>query len=93
MWKLIKIVIPKVKVYWKELAFCMKYSIETVEAFDRDGKDLYESCLKLFIDWLNSSHGPTPKTYKTLLEHIKEVDNLTTASREIKMELIICKDK
>ena len=93
MWELLNIVIPKIKAHWKDLAYCMRYSPGEVEAFNRDAKDLHECCEKLFIDWLNTDHEPTPKTYQTLLKHIKKVRNLTATSKAVEDELIEGKDK
>ena len=89
MWKLIKIVVPKVMAKWRMLAFCMKYKIHEVNAFERGSHgDLHKCCETFFENWLATDHGPTPKTYQTLLSHIKEVDNLTAVSEEIEKELI-----
>ena len=88
MWELIEFVIPKVKAQWKELAFCMRYSIEEVDGFARDGKGLHDCCKKLFMNWLNTDHGTKPKNYKTLLKYIRYIDNLTAAAETIEKELI-----
>ena len=88
VWKLIKIVVPKVMAQWKYLAFCMTYKIEEVNAFRKDSQDVKECCEKLFENWLTTGHNPVPKTYKTLLNHIKEVDTLTAVSVEIEKELL-----
>ena len=93
MWELTKIVIPKVKAHWEELAYSMRYSVGEVNALKRDGKDLHDCCKRLFINWLTTSHGPKPKTYKTLLSHIKEIDDLITESEAIEKELIKGKEK
>ena len=88
MWELTKIIIPKIKAHWKELAYCMRYSIGEVEAFDKEGKNnLHECCEKLFVNWLTTSHGPEPKTYETLLNHIKKIDILTAEVEGIEQKL------
>ena len=86
MWELIKIVIPKIQVEWESLAYCMRYSPQEVKGFKRE--DLKECCKNLFHNWLSTKHGPKPKTYQTLLEYIKKIDELATASEEIEKELI-----
>ena len=93
MWELTEIVIPKIKTHWEDLAYCMRYSAGEVEAFDREGKDLHECCKKMFINWLSTDHGPKPKTYETLLKHIKKISNLTSAFEAIEKELIEGKSK
>ena len=88
MWELIQIVIPKIKAEWRNLAFCMRYKPEDVNAFQKVSQSLEECCQKLFENWLTTSHGPIPKTYQTLLNHIRKVDRLAAASKAIEKELI-----
>ena len=47
MWLLIKIVIPKVKASWINLAYSMGYSVNVVKGFEGDGSSLDEQCRKL----------------------------------------------
>ena len=93
MYELINIVIPKMKAQWQNLAYAMKYEIGEVNAFDKDGRDLEGGCKNLFTNWLTTGHGPTPKTYETLLKYIKKVNELTAAREEIEKELIKGNDK
>ena len=93
MFELIEIVAPKMMAEWKSLAFCMRYTPAYVAAFERDAKDIKECCEKLFNDWVTTDHGPKPKTYETLLKHIKKINNLTAASETIEKDLIEGKDK
>ena len=88
MFELTEIVIPKITVKWESLAFCMRYKPREVKAFRKDSQDLNECCMKLFSDWIESSHGPKPKTYQTLLNCINKINNLTAASEEIERDLI-----
>ena len=88
MWELKSIFTPKIKAHWKDLAYCMRYSPEEVEAFQKDSVDLNEHCEKVFVNWLTTDHAPKPKTYKTLLTYIKKIDDLTSASEAIEKELI-----
>ena len=93
MFELIEIVAPKMMAEWESLAYCMRYTTAEVAAFKKDAKDLKECCRNLFDNWLTTSHGPKPKTYQTLLEHIKKIDNLKAASEAIEKGLIEGKDK
>ena len=93
MFELIEIVAPKMMAEWESLAFCMRYTPTEVAAFNKDAKDLKECCKNLFKNWLTTSHGPKPKTYQTLLKHIKKIKNLAEASEAIEKELIEGKDK
>jgi len=88
MWELNEIVVPKINAEWKDLAYCMRYKPEEVEGFRNDSKDSKECCEKLFTNWLRTGHGPTPKTYQTLLKCIKKINRLTAMSKTIEEELI-----
>ena len=79
-----KIVIPRIKAKWKNVAFSMKYSSLTIEAIERESYDLEECCQMLFTKWLSTSHHPT---WKALLDYIKDVDDLVAAAEEIENEL------
>ena len=92
MWELTEIVAPKVMAEWESLAYRMRYSPEEVKAFKRDSQDVKECCKKLFDNWLTTAHGPKPKTYLTLLNCIKKIDELTSTSEVIEKELIKGKD-
>ena len=87
MHELIEIVIPKIMDKWERLAYCMRYKPGEVKAFKKDTNDLKECCMELFSNWLTTDHGPTPKTYQTLLNHIENVKDLAAASEAIKKEL------
>ena len=87
MWKLIKIVLPKVEAEWEYLAYAMEYHINTVQTIKKDCQTSGDCCKKLFEDWLTTSRGVQPTTWDKLLERIKEVDSLKTATEAIKEEL------
>ena len=93
MFELSEYVIPKVMSKWERLAYCMRYEHTDVEAFRRDSQDINQCCTKLFGNWLETSHGPIPKTYQTLLNCIKKINDLTSASEEIERDLIEGKHK
>ena len=72
----------------------MRYNIANVEAIDKEGNsNLHECCEKLFVNWLSTSHGPEPKTYETLLNHIRKIDTLTAESEAIEKKLTEGKGK
>ena len=90
MWDLIRIVIPEVKASWVNLAYSMGYSVNAVSGFEKDGRDSGEQCRKLFENWLTTGQGCTPKTWQTLLDHLKQINELTAAV--IVKELSNCKE-
>ena len=88
MFELIEFVIPKILAEWETVAYSMRYDPNDVQAFKRGTHDANEWCKKLFSNWITTGHGPTPKTYQTLLHHIKKIGNLKTASEAIEKELV-----
>ena len=92
MFELTKIVIPKIKAHWRDLASAMRYDIEDVDGFEEDGKNTKERCEKLLTNWLKTDHPPKSKTYQTLLKYIKKVDGLVATSKEIEERLLKGKD-
>ena len=88
MFELTEIVAPKIMAEWESLAFCMRYTPADVAAFSKDAKNSRECCRNLFNNWVTTDHGPKPKTYQTLLKHIKKINNLKAASEAIEKDLI-----
>ena len=87
MWNLIKIVVPKVKAEWEDLAYSMEYDIATIEEIEEHNSNSENCCVALFADWLHTDHGATPKTWSTLLQKIKDVDSLAATVDDIKRQL------
>ena len=88
MWELIKIIIPKIKAEWESLAYCMRYTMQEVKVFRKDSQDSSECCRCLLENWISTDRGPKPKTYQTLLNHIKKIDNLKLTAATVEKELI-----
>ena len=88
MWELIQIVIPKIKAEWESLAYCMRYTTHQVHGFKKDSHDSAECCINLLSNWIVTDHGPKPKTYQTLLKHIRKIRGLTAASEAVEKQLI-----
>ena len=78
-----KIVIPEIKAEWEDVAYALGYKIVTVQAIKAEHKELKKCCRELFIDWLSTNHGVSPKTWSTLLEKLKEVEDLSAATDDI----------
>ena len=88
MYELIEIVIPKIMTQWETLAYCMRYKPSDVKGFRVDFQDHKQCCKELFSNWITTDNGPKPKTYQTLLNHIKKVTDIAAESDTIKEELI-----
>ena len=88
MGELNKIVIPKIAAEWEDVGFALLYDISTVNNIkEKHKEDPKKCCRELFIDWLSTSHGVSPKNWSILLEKIKEVESLTRATEQILEEL------
>ena len=83
-----KIVIPKIQAEWEYVAYALRYQIPTVKAIKAKCNDNPKKCCKeLFEDWLSTDHGAGPKTWSTLLDKLKEVEDLAAATNDIMNEL------
>ena len=83
-----KIVIPRIKAEWEDVAYALEYDISEVQGIQaKYNSDPKKCCRELFIDWLSTHHGVGPKTWSTLLEKLKEVGDLAAATDEIEKEL------
>ena len=87
MWNLTKIVIPKIKARWEDVAYSMGYDVYFVEATKEEFSKLDKRCRQVFTDWLTTSHGPTPKTWEILLSKLKDVNDLVAAVESIEKAL------
>ena len=78
---LMRIVIPKIMYEWVHIAVALRYDIYKIEAIRVEGHgDPKECCQKFFMDWLATINGAKagPKVWSTLLDVIKEVDEIAT---------------
>ena len=89
---LLNIVIPKIEAKWRDVAHHMRYQLYEIDAIATDHHNVRDCCVKLLTDWLTTRHPPTPKTWQTLLDHLKHVDDLTAAVEEIEKQLVNCKE-
>ena len=89
MHQLNKIVVPNVSADWKDVAYALGYDVQTVRCITNTHNGNSTKCCKeLFHDWLMTSHGNEPKTWQTLLNALKEVEQLVTVTKQITKELI-----
>ena len=86
--KLQEIVVPEVKAEWYSLAISMEYNIPEISALKKNHEGVQERCIGLFVDWLQTPNGCTPKTWKTLLGRIKGVSNLFASEQRIREKLL-----
>ena len=88
MSELVKIVIPKVAAHWNTLAYCLEFEIETVKFIEvKYSNNPEKSCKEVFIHWLTSNEGISPKNWEVLLKTLKEITELMAISEQIEKEL------
>ena len=81
MHQLNKIVVPRIKSEWKDVAYSMGYKVHDLKTIEKDcHHDSKECCQDMLAKWLTTSKHPT---WSKLLEYIKEVDDLVAAAEEI----------
>ena len=91
MWKLTRYVIPKIMDHWEDVALhslCYDDSmVTTIKA--ECASDPERCCNELFKNWLRTQNGVSPKTWKTVLTQLKEVEELADEVEEIAQMLIL----
>ena len=79
-----RIVVPKVSAEWEDIAYALQYDIPTVEQISVQHNDNPTKCCKeLFKNWLATDNGTKPKIWQTLLDKLKEVENLHSITDDI----------
>ena len=86
MFFLMKIVIPRIMIYWQDIAYALQYDISTVQEI-RVKEDPKQCCQELLEDWLSTSNGARPKVWSTLLNALREVHDLSRITKDIIVEV------
>ena len=86
---LVMYVIPKVEARWEDIAYAvLDYDIPTVDSIRQNHQSNVRGCCRaLFENWLSTAHGIKPKTWSTLLTHLKKVEEFTVVTEMIEEEL------
>ena len=83
-----KIVFPEIAAEWRKVADFLDYNIATIKLIAETGnKDPMKCCTELFDDWLTTDNGVAPKTWSTLIETLKEIDQLSGVAEHIEESL------
>ena len=81
MFDITKIVIPKIMIQWEYIAEALRYDLAIIEAIKvKEGRDPKKCCREFFKDWLMTNNGAKagPKVWSTLLDTLKEVDEIAS---------------
>ena len=85
MFDLTKIVIPKIMNKWEYIAEALRYDLATIDAIkDKERDDPKRCCRVFFKDWLTTNNGAKagPKVWSTLLDTLKQVDEISADTTE-----------
>ena len=80
MFDLTKIVVPKIMNEWEYIAEAFRYDLATIKAIkEKETEDAKKCCREFFKDWLMTNNGANagPKVWSTLLDTLKEVDEIS----------------
>ena len=70
---------------WEYVAEALRYDIPTINSIkERERGVAKKCCREFFKDWLESNHGVKagPKVWSTLLDTLKEVDEIADGTIE-----------
>ena len=85
MFDLTKIVIPKIMNEWEYIAYGFYYDLAIIKSIkDKERENPKRCCEEFFKDWLTTDHGAEagPKTWSTLLDELKQIDDIATDIKE-----------
>ena len=75
-----KIVISRIMNEWEDIADALRYDLATIQAIkDKEHGDPKKCCREFFRDWLMTNNGAKagPKVWSTLLDALKEADEIS----------------
>ena len=85
---LLTIVVPKTAAHWDTLAYCLDFEVSRVKIITKQYSNDPETCCKeVFVHWLTSDEGISPKTWGVLIKALKEIKKLTAATEQIEKAL------
>ena len=89
MMDLNRYVVPKIAAEWEDVAYALRFKIPTVNSINQKNYSNPKKCCKeLFKVWLSTDQGVSPKTWATLLNKLKQVEELTATVEYISQELL-----
>ena len=84
-----RIVVSKVSAAWEDIAYALQYDIPDVQKISKKHEDNPTKCCKeLFKSWLATDNGVKPKIWQTLLNKLKEIEELHEETEDIIEKLI-----
>ena len=89
MMDLNRYVIPRIAAEWEDVAYALHFDIPTVDSIhQRYHSDPKRCCKELFKVWLSRNEGVSPKIWATLLNQLKQIEELTATEEHIRQKLL-----
>ena len=83
-----EVVVPRIAAQWNKVADYLEYEIEYKQVILKKGHhDPMDCCEILLEDWLSSNRGVSPKSWSKLIEVLKGIKCLHSATETIVKEL------
>jgi len=68
-------VAPRIATQWVEIGYCLKIEEHDLDIIENETHgDLRVACRKMMRKWLSSAKGRTPKTWRTFIQALLELD-------------------
>ena len=67
---------------WSELAYALKFDNHDVETIGRNNRNVKDGCTVMLGNWLDGQGERGPRTWRTLLEALRDID-LTELADEL----------
>ena len=82
-------VIPKIAGEWEDLAYALYFDTAKVKFIKINNRgDSRKCCQELFKVWLSTDQGVSPKIWATLLNQLKQIEELAAIEEHIRQELL-----
>jgi len=83
-----EVVIPRIAADWSLVADYLEYEVEYKKMIKKKHHhDPTECCVELLEDWLSSDRGVCPKSWSKLIEVLRQIKSLTSATEKIVQNL------
>ena len=69
--------VPKVATNWEIIGYCLGLEdedMDTIEESVSRTSDMKSACTKVIKAWIKSTHGREPKTWRTFMTALQELD-------------------
>ena len=84
-----ELVIPKIYTDWEQVVDCLSESLYIMEIIKKDRTCEYpmQCCEDMLRDWLSTEDSLHPCNWKTLIDKLKEIQQLSAAAIQIKSDV------